>query len=609
MEVENIKEEKTEKKLFSSEDFKIEVQNLPKYFGMGQLKKLFSNKMKLDFHKLKPCGPKTNYMYICFKNDEDKQKALMVIEGFEFKGNKLRAKSIKGVTDPYRKKQQESKETVVDTRPVAEQLQGAVCPLAGLPYEQQLGRKASEVGLLVRRLGSEISRVHPCLKQWVGQQTRDQDTLAPVSSVLRSPLLQGYRNKCEFSVGRGSDGQVCVGFRLASYKAGSVEIVSLAGLETPTTTLPHISAQMLAAVSRFEQLVRASSLPPYCSLDRSGNWRSLMLRSSRTGQLMAVICLDPGGVAPAQLSKVREDLITAHRDVDKEEAGRVSSLYLHLSPARKEPGHVEPAPELLWGEAAIQETLLGRTFNISPQAFFQVNSGGAELLYKTVGDIAGLTDKTSLVDVCCGTGTIGLCLADRVKNVVGVEMVSEAVRDAQKNAESNGVTNCSFYCGKAEDILPNILRDVDNKSIVAIVDPPRAGLHPRALAAIRNTLAIQTLVYVACDAKNAMKNFVDLSRPASKTAKGDPFLPVKIIPVDLFPHSKGFELVILFERVAWGSILNSEIAKRIRDVETESLEEMVELADRVKQERERQQDQPGVKREKDSQDFDSGDSS
>lgn len=177
---------------------------------------------------------------------------------------------------------------------------------------------------------------------------------------------------------------------------------------------------MLVAVSRFEQLVRASSLPPYCSLDRSGNWRrsglscpgncavlccSLMLRSSRTGQLMAVICLDPGGLAPAQLTKVREDLISAHRDVDK--VGTASTCWsdccIQLNPpggsgaseqsvpapvasqvlncsvttvhflSRKEPGHVEPAPELLWGEAAIQETLLGRTFNISPQAFFQVN--------------------------------------------------------------------------------------------------------------------------------------------------------------------------------------------------------------------------------------------
>ena len=160
MEVENIKEEKTEKKLFSSEDFKIEVQNLPKYFGMGQLKKLFSNKMKLDFHKLKPCGPKTNYMYICFKNDEDKQKALMVIEGFEFKGNKLRAKSIKGVTDPYRKKQQESKETVVDTRPVPEQLQ------------VQLSTECHVTALLLCRVRSVRWLGCRTRNSWAGRQAR-----------------------------------------------------------------------------------------------------------------------------------------------------------------------------------------------------------------------------------------------------------------------------------------------------------------------------------------------------------------------------------------------------------------------------------------------------
>ena len=165
--------------------------------------------------------------------------------------------------------------------------------------------------------------------------------------------------------------------------------------------------------------------------------------------------------------------------------------------------------------------------------------------------------------------------------MVGVDIVPEAIRDAQKNAEINGVTNCNYFTGKAEDILHNILRDIDNKDIVAIVDPPRAGLHQRALSAIRNTVAIKKLVYISCDAKNAMKNFVDLCRPPSKTAKGnwilnqnpnmflcllagDPFLPMKIIPVDLFPQTRGFELVIFFERVAWGDILNTEIAKRIR---------------------------------------------
>ena len=94
--------------LFSSEDFKIEVQNLPRFCGHSQLKKLFSNKLKLNFHKLKPCGPKANYMYICFKNEEDKEKAIMVIDGFVFKGCKLIAKSSNKQKDPFQKRTEQN---------------------------------------------------------------------------------------------------------------------------------------------------------------------------------------------------------------------------------------------------------------------------------------------------------------------------------------------------------------------------------------------------------------------------------------------------------------------------------------------------------------------
>jgi len=612
-----------EQKLFSSEDFKIEIQNLPKFFGMGQMKKLFTNKLKLNPHKLKPCGPKANYMYICFKNEEDKQKALMVLDGFDFKGRKLRAKSIKGVSDPYHKKNEfKVRNEEIDNRPVAEKLQDAVCPFAREAYEDQLAKKENEVNVLMKRLGSEISRNHDELRQWVKDNVNEYGTVAPVSNIVRSPQTSGYRNKCEFSIGYmtqqadkeaeetagdinegGSEVSmndeevskkvISVGFRLASYKAGSVEIVSLSSLEKISTTLPHISPEMVMVVTKFEQLVRASGILPYCSLERKGNWRNIMIRTSRglnntdnkIKQIMVVVVLDPMELSGSKLQQLKSDLTHFFTTGGGVECG-VTSLFIHLSPARKEAGVPDPAPELLWGEPTIQEKLMGRSFSISPQAFFQVNTLAAEVLYKTVGDIADLGEKSSLVDVCCGTGTISLCLADRVKNVVGVEIVPEAVRDAQKNAENNGVTNCTFFTGKAEEILIPKLRDIDNKDIVAIVDPPRAGLHPRALSAIRNTVAINKLVYVSCDAKNAMKNFVDLSRPPSKTAKGDPFLPVKVIPVDLFPHSRGFELILLFERVAWGDVLNREIAKRMRDVETESLEEMVNLADKVKEERE-----------------------
>merc|ERR1712080_467416 len=105
-------------------------------------------------------------------------------------------------------------------------------------------------------------------------------------------------------------------------------------------------------------------------------------------------------------------------------------------------------------------------------------------------------------------------------------------------------------------------------------------------SAIRNTEAIKRFVYVSCDAKNAMKNFVDIARPASKTALGDPFMPMKVIPVDLFPHSRGFELVILFERVPWGEILNSELDKRLEEEEKEGLNKLVNQAEQLRQERE-----------------------
>jgi len=305
--------------------------------------------------------------------------------------------------------------------------------------------------------------------------------------------------------------------------------------------------------------------------------------------------MDPQLLTGEQIAGVKEQLITYFREGEGSDCG-LTSLFLHLSPARKEAGVSDPPPLLLWGESSIQENLLGSTFSISPQAFFQVNTLGAELLYKTVGDIAGLTSKTSLVDVCCGTGTIGLTLAHRAGQVVGVEMVQQAVRDAIKNAEENKVTNCKFFAGKAEDILGNILRDVESKEVVAVVDPPRAGLHPRALSAIRNTINIRRLVYVSCDAKNAMKNFVDLARPSSKTAHGDPFMPMKVIPVDLFPHSRGFELVILFERVKWGEILNSELDKRLKEEEKEGLNLLVNQAEEIKQKRE-EEERRGAKEE------------
>lgn len=116
------------------------------------------------------------------------------------------------------------------------------------------------------------------------------------------------------------------------------------------------------------------------------------------------------------------------------------------------------------------------TFRISPEAFFQVNTQGAEVLYSSAIELLKPTENTTLVDVCCGTGTIGLCFAKHSGQVLGLEMIPDAVTDAKANAKVNGIENVEFFEGKAEDILGAVIKKAKNEDVIAVVDPPRAGL-------------------------------------------------------------------------------------------------------------------------------------
>ena len=186
---------------------------------------------------------------------------------------------------------------------------------------------------------------------------------------------------------------------------------------TTSSTLPHISPRMVSLASRLEQYVAASGVSPYCSLERRGHWRTVMIRTARGAsqddrvgsyeenirEMMVVVTCDPTGLSQETVARLRSEL----EGLFSPETCGVTSLYLHLQPARKEAGQAEAAPSLLAGSASIQERLLGRQFSVSPQAFFQVNTPAAEILYSLAGEAADLNQRTTLVDVCCGTGTIG----------------------------------------------------------------------------------------------------------------------------------------------------------------------------------------------------------
>lgn len=226
-------------------------------------------------------------------------------------------------------------------------------------------------------------------------------------------------------------------------------------------------------------------------------------------------------------------------------------LYFYYFPAKTRSLLPSPPPSLL---SPLQT---GLEFRISPEAFFQVNSRAAEKLIAVVQDkVPQLNKSTTLLDICCGTGTLGLSFAKSVKKVVGMDICAASVRDANVNAAVNGITNCTFTPEKAEDAIRKVLSDVAKEqrgdgtgTVVGIVDPPRAGLHKVVIQNIRQHEGLKHLIYISCNIAGAGTNVMDLCRPTSKKCKGTPFRIVQAIPVDLFPHCEDCELVLVMERM------------------------------------------------------------
>jgi len=217
-------------------------------------------------------------------------------------------------------------------------------------------------------------------------------------------------------------------------------------------------------------------------------------------------------------------------------------------------GHSEPVPgespfELLYGQPFVQEQLMGINFRISPEAFFQVNTKGAETLYSTAAAWAQCKPTTTLFDICCGTGTIGLTMAKKVGKVVGLELVPEAVEDAKQNAAENGISNAVYVCGRAEETLPKALAEhALTDDVVGILDPPRSGLHHTTIKALRRCDKLKRLVYISCNPKSLADNLQKFLQPPTKMIRGKPFTAVKAVPVDMFPHTAHCEMILLLTR-------------------------------------------------------------
>ncbi|XP_014663337.1 PREDICTED: tRNA (uracil-5-)-methyltransferase homolog A-like isoform X2 [Priapulus caudatus] len=557
--------------LFTSEIYKIEIQNLPKYFGHSQLKKRITNQglKPVKVKSMRATGP--SYCFVTFRCEEDRQEAIKKLNGHVWKGCTFRVKIANAKVDPIVKRRQEDtnddggnqsvkrqrvttnkgghtqgkRAEVDESSSLEDQVKERLTPLWNTPYEEQLEVKQRSIVSFLTTFARSMSDVDNSQHRWIQAQRKANNNMCcKLEDIRPSPRIEGSRNKLSFSCGLRPDTRVrTVGFRVGRYEAGSTGVVEPYGIDVVPDYVKNV-------VRVIEQYVRASTYEVFDSQTHSGYWESVLCRTTESKEVMLGFCMRRQTLTDSEtqqeMAALKEFFTTGPGA-----AVNVTSLYITFT-IRKQTGS---SSDLQWqhimGEKAITERLLGLGFRISPSSFFQVNTLATEVLYSVVGDVCKLNEDTVLLDICCGTGTIGQTLAKQVKKVYGFELIQEAVDDARYNAKVNGISNIEYICGDAMQEVPELVGKLSPyycKDVVAILDPPRAGCSVKVIQAIRRCKQINRLIYVSCNAQLAKHNFLDLVRPASNKFRGEPFRPIVATPVDLFPHTNHVELVLLFER-------------------------------------------------------------
>lgn len=395
------------------------------------------------------------------------------------------------------------------------------CTYLSLPYEEQLKVKEEQVK---RLLDSVLNK---------------QEEPWTFEGIKGSPKAYEYRNKMEFSFGdEYKDGPLALGM----HKRGSFyDIVTVADCEI-------VDADYRLILQTVRDYFAQTKVSFFHRMSHEGFLRHLLVRkASRTGEILVALVTtsqDPWQRETAVEGSLDADaLITGFKDLllSLEQEGKLAGKFagiLHITNDSIADVVQSDHTELLYGQEYFYEELLGLKFKISTFSFFQTNSYSAEVLYQMardyVGDLGG-SDKT-VFDLYSGTGTIAQLMAPAAGKVIGVEIVEEAVEAAKKNAAANGLDNCEFIAG---DVL-KVLDEVEEKPDMIILDPPRDGIHPKALPKII-AYGVDHIVYISCKPTSLVR---DLEVFLENGYRVD-----KAVAVDQFPWTANVETVCLLSKL------------------------------------------------------------
>lgn len=376
-------------------------------------------------------------------------------------------------------------------------LRTGIAPLAHLNYEQQLLFKQKQV----ENVMSKIAKMP------------EVDILPTIP--MENPV--GYRNKAQIPV-RRMDGRLATGF----YKKNSHELVEIEDYYIQDPAIDE-------AIKRVRDILQRFQVRGYNEAKNEGQIRHIIIRRGHYSHEMMVVLV----TRKEKFFKGKEIASIIH-----EELPEVVSVIQNIN-EEKTNVILGDKEKVLYGRSYIEDQLLGKTYRISSKSFYQVNTEQTEKLYQTAIEFAALQKEDTVIDAYSGIGTIGLSLADKVKEVYGMELVPEAIEDAQFNALTNKIENAHYEVGKAETVMKK-WQDKGIKPSVIVVDPPRKGLDARFIASAID-MAPAKLVYISC-------NPATFARDAKLFAESG-YEVKKVQPVDLFPQTHHIECVALLTRV------------------------------------------------------------
>ena len=376
------------------------------------------------------------------------------------------------------------------------------CSYQTMPYTEQLRLKEEQV----RRLLEAVLH-KPC--EWEG--------------ILASPAEFGYRNKMEYSFGdERKDGPLTLGL----HKKGSFYDVLTTG------SCRIVNDDFNRLLVRTLELAGQYGLTYYHKLTHQGYLRHLLVRRAvKTGEILIHL------VTTSELAEEKEEeflRVWASEMKELELSGSVRGI-IHIVNNHVADAIIADRVEILDGDDFFYEELLGLKFKISTFSFFQTNSLGAEVLYEKAREYVGETKDRVVFDLYSGTGTIAQLLAPVAKKVIGVEIVEEAVLAARENASLNGLENCEFLSG---DVL-KVLDEIEEKPDLIVLDPPREGIHPKALQKIIS-YGVEQIVYISCKPTSLTRDLTPLQEAGYEVKK--------ICMVDMFPQTVNVETCVLLSK-------------------------------------------------------------